>query len=110
MKIIIDECLPKKLKHELPEHEVATVQEKGWSGKKNGELLRLMAGNIDVFITVDQNLEYQQNLKALQIAVIALIATTNRLEDLKPLMPEVKEKLKTIQVGELIRVKQQTQS
>jgi len=55
MKILIDECLPKKLKRELPNHDVATVREKGWQGKKNGVLLRLMSGAFDVFITVDKN-------------------------------------------------------
>ncbi len=56
MKMLIDECLPRKLKHELPGHEVRTVPEMGWAGKKNGELLRLMSGQFDVFVTIDRNL------------------------------------------------------
>ena len=59
MRILIDECLPRKLKRELPEHDAQTVAEMGWSGTKNGALLRLMNGKFDVFITIDQNLKYQ---------------------------------------------------
>jgi predicted nuclease of predicted toxin-antitoxin system len=57
VKILIDECLPRKLKNALPDHEVKTVPEMGWAGKKNGELLKLMIGVFDVFITVDSNLK-----------------------------------------------------
>jgi hypothetical protein len=65
MKILIDECLPKKLKKSLEKYEVSTVPEAGWASKKNGELLRLMTDVFDVFITVDSNLQYQQHLKSL---------------------------------------------
>jgi hypothetical protein len=62
MRILIDECLPRKLKQELSGHAVSTVQEMGWSSVKNGALLSLMTGQFDAFVTVDGNLEYQQNL------------------------------------------------
>lgn len=105
MRILIDECLPKKLKRELPGHDVMTVQERGWSSKKNGELLRLLQGEFDVFLTGDQNLTYQQNLSNATVAVVVLVAPNNRIESLKPLMPKVQEILKTIQPGEVVQVR-----
>lgn len=104
MRVLIDECLPKKLKRELPGHEVVTVQERGWSSKKNGELLRLLQGEFDVFLTADQNLTYQQNLSSTSVAVIVLVAANNRIEALKPLLPKVQEVLNRIQPGEVVRV------
>lgn len=79
MRVLIDECLPKKLKRELAGHDVITVQEKGWSSKKNGELLRLLDGEFDLFLTADQNLEYQQNLSYTTVAIIVLVAPNNRI-------------------------------
>jgi hypothetical protein len=105
MRILLDECMPRRLKRELPGHEVRTVPEQGWSGKKNGELLQLMQGqNFDVFLTTDQNLRYQQNLQAAGIAVLVLVAPTNRLSDLVPLMPSALAFLATIQPGDLVEV------
>lgn len=77
----------------------------GWSGKQNGELLGLVeAHQFDVFLTVDQNLKYQQDLRAAGVTVIVLFARTNRLADLMPLMPRVRAVLINIQPGELIEV------
>ena len=104
MRVLIDECLPKKLKRELPGHQVMTVQERGWSSKKNGELLRLLQGEFDVFLTADQNLTYQQNLSNTSVAVIVLVAQNNRIEALRPIMPKVQEVLKTIQPGDVVHV------
>ena len=104
MRVLIDECLPKKLKRELSGHDVMTVQERGWSSKKNGELLRLLQGEFDVFLTADQNLTYQQNLSNTSVAIIVLVAPNNRIEALKPLMPKVQEVLKSIQPGEVVHV------
>ncbi len=104
MKILIDECLPKKLKRELPNHDVATVREKGWQGKKNGVLLRLMSGAFDVFITVDKNLKYQQNLQTYEVAVVVLRVPSNKLEHVQPLMPQVLAILEEIQSGDIVEV------
>jgi len=79
MKILIDEYLPRKLKRELPGHEVKTIPEAGWAGKKNGALLRLMAAEYDVFITIDNNLEDQQQLSAQPVGFIVLSAVNNKL-------------------------------
>ncbi|OGO40828.1 MAG: hypothetical protein A2Z04_09945 [Chloroflexi bacterium RBG_16_57_9] len=104
MQVLIDECLPKRLKRDLPGHQVFTVQEQGWSSRENGELLQLASGEFEVLITVDQSLKYQQNLIQLNLAVVVLIAPNNRYETLKPLMPKVQLVLQTIQHGDLVHV------
>ena len=104
MKVLLDECVPRKLRRELADHEVLTVTERGWSGIKNGKLLTLAEVEFDVFLTVDQNLKYQQNLKAFNIGVILLVARNNRLKTLLPLMPEAKEALENIRAGDFVRV------
>lgn len=105
MRILLDECVPRRLKRELPGHEVRTVPEMGWSGKKNGELLQLMQGqNFDVFLTTDQNVRYQQNLQAAGIAIVVLVAPTNRLSDLIPLMPSALTALAAIHPGDVVEV------
>ena len=104
MKVLLDECVPRKLRRELVGHEVLTVTERGWSGIKNGKLLALAEAEFDVFLTVDQNLKYQQNLKAFNIGVILLVARNNRLKTLLPLMPEAREALGSTKAGDFIRV------
>ena len=91
MNVLLDECIPRKLKHELKEHSVATVTECGWSGKKNGDLLRLAEKKFQAFITIDQNLNYQQNISKFKIAIVLLIAKDNDLATLKPLLPQVRQ-------------------
>lgn len=93
MRILLDESLPGELKAELPGHDARTVQEAGWSGLSNGELLARAAGKFDVFVTADQNLQYQQNLSALPVAVVVLVARSNRMQDLRPLLPELLDRL-----------------
>ncbi len=89
MKILLDECLPKKLKKDFINHEVNTVPEMGWAGKKNGELLLLAENHFDIFITTDQNLQYQQNLKDKDISIFVLKARDSRYETLKSLVPSI---------------------
>jgi hypothetical protein len=104
MRILLDECLPRKLKHSIVGHDVTTVQERGWSSKKNGELLRLMDGTVDVFLTSDQNLRYQQNLATIHFSIIVLVVPDNRLPTLQPLMPQVQGLLDTIRPGTVVEV------
>ncbi len=104
MKILIDECLPRKLKNELSEHEVKTVPEMGWAGKKNGELLQLMADSFDVFVTIDSNLIDQQRLTDQPVGFIVFSAVNNKLSTLLPLMPDVRLALERIQPGIVIRL------
>ena len=104
MRVLLDECVPRRLKRELSGHDVRTVTERGWSGVKNGRLLTLAEAEFDVFLTVDQNLKYQQNLTAFRIAVILLVARNNRLKTLLPLMPGTREALDKIVAGEFVRI------
>ena len=104
MRILLDESLPRRLRGELPGHGVSTVTQCGWSGLENGELLRVAADEFDVFLTADQNLEYQQNLRELPLAVIVLVARNNTFETLQSLMPEVLQRLADIEPYTLSRV------
>lgn len=104
MKILIDECLPRGLKRLLAEHECRTVQEMGWSGKKNGLLLSLAEAQFDVLLTMDQGMKYQQNLGKLKIAVLAFRAPSNQIEDLAPLVPDALTALHGIQPGHVVVV------
>ena len=104
MRVLRDECVPRKLKRELPGHDIRTVTEMGWSGIKNGPLLRLASQEFDAFLTVDQGVEYQQNLFGLSLAVIVLAAKSNDIDDLRPLMPRVREVLGEITPGRVVKV------
>ena len=106
MKILIDECLPRKLKRELSDYDVQTVPEAGWSGKKNGELLKLMSGVYDVFITVDSNMQYQQVLETVQVGFIVLSAHNNKLETLIPLMERARLALETLTAGQVVTIRE----
>ncbi len=89
MRLLFDECIDRKFTREFVGYEVKTVPQMGWAGVKNGQLLALAEAEFDVFITVDRNLSFQQNLPQFDIAVIVLQAPSNRLADLKPLVPSV---------------------
>src|ERR1051325_1982136 len=101
MRVLLDECLPRRLKQEVDADVVRTVPEMGWASTKNGALLRLAAQDFDIFLTNDQNIEHQQNLKLFDLAIIVLVARTNDIEDLKPLMPEANEALESIRSREI---------
>jgi hypothetical protein len=103
VKILLDECLPRYLKRALTGREVQTVQEAGWSGRKNGELLILAESTFDGFLTADQNLRYQQNLAGRTIAIIEL--PTNTLSVVKSLVPEILIALGTIRPGDYLQIK-----
>lgn len=104
MRILLDECMPRKLKRDLPGHDVLTVPEAGWAGITNGELLRLAAQAFDAFITVDRGLPHQQNLKGIELVVITLVAASNRLAALRPFMPNVLDHLEVTRPGDLIQI------
>ena len=104
MRVLLDECLPRKLKSELAEHEVRTAQEQGWAGLKNGDLLRVANASFDVLLTVDRNIAFQQTLKGLSIAVVAMVAKSNRYRDLRPMLAQVRDALPKAKPGEAIRV------
>ena len=105
MKLLLDECVPRRLKRDFQAHEVSTVVEAGFQGLKNGRLLQsAAAAGFAAFITVDQKLTYQQNLKTLPLAVLVLIAPRNKYELLAPLVPQALIALQSIRAGEVVRL------
>lgn len=101
MKLLLDECIDRRLAKEIEGHEVVTVPQAGWAGIQNGELLRRAQEQFDVFVTVDRNLCFQQHLPQFTIAVIVLQAPTNRLKDLRPLVPQLQRQLSDAPKGQV---------
>lgn len=99
MRVLLDECLPRRLKRELVGHDARTVPEMGWAGKRNGELLALAVGNFEMFLTIDRNLSSQQDLSSFDIAFVVVVARSNTFEDLRPLAPRILEVLGTARRG-----------
>lgn len=81
--------MDRRLAREIAGHEVTTTQRRGWSGTENGRLLKLAAAEFDVFLTVDRNLSFQQPVVDFDIAVVVLRAASNRIADLRVLVPEM---------------------
>ena len=101
MKILLDECIDCRLAREIEDHEVVTVSQIGWAGIQNGNLLGLAQEQFDVFVTVDRNLAFQQPLPQFSIGVVVLQAPTNRLEDLRPLVPQLQQTLSLVPKGQV---------
>src|ERR1035437_10223818 len=95
MNVLLDECMPRKIRLDLPGHDIRTTREMGWSGKKNGELLDLANQKFDVFVTVDRNLQHQQNLSKYKLSFIVLEAVRNSYVRLQPLLPKVSDRKST---------------
>jgi hypothetical protein len=89
VKVLLDECVDWRLARDIVGHEVKTARQMGWATIRNGDLLKLATAEFDAFVTVDRNLAFQQNLNAIPIAVIVLRARTNRLGDLRALVPQL---------------------
>jgi len=104
MRVLLDECVPRTLREQLPGHEVKTVAESGWAGVKNGDLLRLAAQRFDVLLTVDRNFEYQQNFVGATVAVIVMHAPSNNVATLQALMPKVLEAIPNARPGEVTNI------
>jgi hypothetical protein len=104
MRLLLDESVPRRFRRALPAHSVKTAVEMGWSGVKNGKLLALAAAEFEAFITVDRNLPYQQNIATLPIAVVVLVARSNELQALLPLVPRLEEALATLQPRSLVQI------
>jgi len=109
MKLLFDEWTPKRLKKDFVGHEVLTVDEAGFKGLKNDKLLRNASDEgFDVLITVDQNIEHQQNLMSLSISVLILVSKSNRYEDLKLLIDDALDALTRPKKNELVRVEKKS--
>ena len=103
IRVLIDENVPRKLKWSL-EADALTVPERGWGGIKNGPLLRLAASEFDVLLTMDRGIEYQQNLKEIDLCLIVLSAVSNDIDDLLPLVPSINIALPKAAPGLVIRI------
>ena len=112
-RILLDECLPIKLKYRFQEistdFQVSTVSSLRWTGIKNGRLLSLAQQQFDIFVTIDQNLLYQQELSNYSIAVIALKARSNRYQDLLKFVEPASEKIKSAESGKFYEVFSKTE-
>jgi predicted nuclease of predicted toxin-antitoxin system len=104
VKILLDECVDRRLARDLGEHSVITVPRRGWAGIKNGDLLALAEKEFDAFITVDRKLAMQQDLTKVKMAVLLLRARTNRLDDIRSLAAELLEKLPRASAGVLTMI------
>ena len=104
MRIILDECVDPRLKAAFVGHEVRTVAEMGWKGYKNGRLLNLCDGRFEVFVTLDQNLEFQQNLKRRKIAFLVMVVPDNKLSSYRPIFDQLREAVESISPSQVMRV------
>ena len=106
MRVLLDEQLPRQLARELTSHDVRTVQQEGWAGLRNGELVRRAADNgFEVFVTADQSIAFQQNLASSPLRIIVLAAVSNALEDLLPLVPDLLQRIETARSGEIVTIR-----
>ncbi len=107
MRILIDECLPRELADELVGHEVGTVQEAGWAGISNGELLEKVSRSFEVFLTIDKRIESEQKVPE-DVALVTVVAHSNRIQDLRPLLPELLRVISETPPGKSARVGRMT--
>ncbi len=99
MKVFIDECIDWRLSRDIVGHEVKTARQMGWSEVKNGRLLALVQESFDVFVTVDRNLSFQQDLPSFSVSVVVMRARSNRLAELRPLVPLLLEQIEKAPKG-----------
>jgi hypothetical protein len=105
MRILIDECIDERFRNALPGQDCQTARYAGLAGLKNGDLLAAAeTARFDVFLTVDQGIEYQQNLTARKLAIIILHTKSNRLKDLLPLVPACLVRIASIQPGQIVKI------
>ena len=104
MRVLLDESLPRRLKEELPGHDVRTVAEIRWAGKKNGDLLRLAEPHFDVLVTTDRHLPHQQSIADLQLAVVVLLAKSNDYADVQPVLAKLVPLIDTLVPGQVLRL------
>ena len=105
MNVLLDECIDRNLTKDIVGHGVKSAVEMGWAALKNGELLTLAEKQFEVFITVDRNLSFQQNLPKYDIAVIVIHVPTNRLADLRLAVPELLESIPVAQIGKATHIR-----
>lgn len=102
MKILLDECTPRIVQRRLPKLDISTVQQVGWGGVKNGELLARAEGRFDVLVTADRNLQSQQHITGRRLAVIVL--PSNRVPDVVAVLAALEVALQAIQPGTVVEL------
>jgi predicted nuclease of predicted toxin-antitoxin system len=104
MRILLDECVPRRLRNLLQEHDCLTVQQMGWGGKRNGVLLALANREFDLLLTADRGYEYQQNVTGLRISVVILGGKSNTYESPAPLVPAILEAISGLDSGVVVKL------
>ena len=104
MRILLDECVNPRVKDAFVDCEVQTVQSMGWAGIKNGKLMALAQQSFDVFVTVDKNLEYQQNLSKLSLGLIVVTVPDNNIRYFRPIFPQLLSTAHSVRPGQVIHV------
>jgi hypothetical protein len=99
VRVLLDECIPLQVVAELPKHDVRTIRDMRWRGKKNGELLQLASSKFDVFVTIDRGLAYQQRIAHLRLGVFTRAAPSNEMEVLRPLMSRLRHAVLKVPLG-----------
>ena len=102
MRILLDECVNAGIREALAGHEVSTVSEVGWRTSKDGPLLAFAQTCFDVFVTVDRNLPYQQNVKALKIGIVVVRVQSNQIDSYGPVLGALQKAVETVQTGEVV--------
>jgi hypothetical protein len=106
MRVLLDECVNPRVRSAFPGHHVKTVLEIGWGGVKNGKLMALAQGMFEVFVTLDRNIEYQQNFSTLTFGIIVVRAADNKIGSYRPLFPQLLRVAEAIAPGEVIHVQE----
>ena len=102
MKVLLDECIPRPIRRFLTGHDISTIEQSGWKGLENGELLQKAEVTFDAFITADKNLRYQQNLASRGIAILEL--PTNDWRELRPRISEIQRALDSLKAGDYVAI------
>jgi predicted nuclease of predicted toxin-antitoxin system len=105
-RVLFDEDMPRQLRRDLPEFEIRTVQEEGWSSIQNGELLRRASATFDVLVTADQRLQYQQHIPRFEIGVVVIVAVDTRLPSLRAMLPQLRSAVEKVAPGAVAIVTQ----
>lgn len=103
MRALLDECVPRRLKRALSGHDVHTVADMGRAGTRNGDLLRRAASLFDVFVPVDRGIEHEHKLASLGIGIVLLVARSNDIADLEPLMADVRVAMADVRPGQVVQ-------
>jgi len=106
MNVLLDENIPRKLQWRLKERglEVVTVPDRGWAGVSNGESLNRADGEFDALLTMDQGIEYQQNIQDRSLGIVTIVAPDNEYETLLPLVPNIESVLQKLEAGRVVSV------